>query len=97
MKSIGACSTGLPSHKVAIQANTCMPIGIAIADAGSRENEAQRQQREPGREHVMDPKTKAEESNRDGRQPPTCTRRVGVRAKVGSIIETMPAAGRKMM
>ena len=38
--SIGTRSTGLPSHSVAIQANTWMPIGIAMAVLAAEKNES---------------------------------------------------------
>ena len=40
MKSIGARSTGLPSHSVASQAKTCTPIGIAMAMLAAEKNDS---------------------------------------------------------
>ena len=68
-------------------------------DRGARRREErERHQRQAGREHVVHPQPEAEEADR--RPPPgrpTRSRPAACARSVGSIIDTMPAAGRKMM
>jgi hypothetical protein len=51
----------------------------------------------PAGEHVVDPQQEADAPTPTSAQPTAPWPTSGVRAIAGTIIETMPAAGRKMM
>ncbi len=86
-----------PDAMVAIQAKTWMPLGTETAMLAA-EKKPSDSSRDAGREHVVHPQAEAEEAGGDERDHDQVVgRRAASRAMVGMIIDTMPAAGRKMM
>jgi hypothetical protein len=90
----GEAGPALP--QVAIQAKTCMPFGIATAKLAAAKNVSDRQRYAHG-VHVMHPQPEADEARGDRRQHHPLVADEWARANTGISIESMPAAGRKMM
>jgi hypothetical protein len=94
--SSGVANPAGAPHSVAIQAKTWMPAGDGDHQAGGGE-EAHRQLRQAGGEHVVHPQPEADEAGEHDRHHDQQCSHDRPRAKVGTTIDTMPVAGRNMM